>query len=87
MDHSVQVQKTRKPGKIPLTACFTIFGLFFVNLFVGKANIVYHLGLPHLGNVAEFLLMAAASTFLIIAALERETAEKKNNTNPTEVEK
>ena len=68
-------------------ACLALFTLFFVNLFIGKANIHYQLNLPHMGNLAEFILMAAASTLLIVAALERETAEKDDNTKPTEEKK
>ena len=87
MKKQVQPEKTRKTGSIPFMACIALFALFFVNLFVGKANIHYQLNLPHMGNLAEFLLMAAASTLLIVAALERETAEKDDNTKPTEEEK
>ena len=87
MENQVQSYKTRKPGRFPLMACIALFALFFLNLFIGKANIHYELNLPHMGNLAEFLLMAAASTFLIIAALERESAEKDDNTKPTEEKK
>jgi len=87
MEQSAKHRKMRKPGKIPLTACIALFVLFFVNLLIGKANIVYQLSLPHMGNLAEFLLVGAASTLLIVAALERETAEKNDNTKQTEVEK
>ncbi len=87
MENKVQPDKPRKKGRIPLMACIALFALFFVNLFIGKANIHYQLNLPHMGNLAEFLLMAAASTLLIVAALERETAEKEDNTKPTEEEK
>ncbi len=87
MENKVQPDKPRKAGRIPLMACIALFALFFVNLFIGKANIHYQLNLPHMGNLAEFLLMAAASTLLIVAALERETAEKEDKTKPTEEEK
>lgn len=85
MEKQVQPYKARKPGRIPLMACIALFTLFFVNLFIGKANIHYELNLPHMGNLAEFLLMAAASTLLIVAALEREAAENEHNNNATEV--
>jgi len=65
--------------------CIALFAIFFLNMFVGKANILWHLGLPHMDNVGEFLLVAAASTLLIVAALEREAAENKDNAKPTEV--
>jgi len=45
-------------------------------VLLGKVNISYGLNLPHLGNVAEFLLLFGACILLIIAALKRETAEK-----------
>ncbi len=87
MEHRARRSKPRKPGSIPLMACITLFALFFVNLFIGKANIHYQLHLPHMGNLAEFLIMAAASTLLIVAALEREADETKDNAKPTEEEK
>lgn len=85
MQDQSRPRKTRKPGRLPLMGCFALFAIYFVNMFVGKANILYHLGLPHMDNVGEFLLMAAASTLLIVAALEREAAETKDNEKPTEV--
>ena len=62
--------------KIPLFACFSLFALFFINVLVGKVNIAYGLHLPHLGNLAEFLMLFGSCILLIIAALKRETAEK-----------
>ncbi len=87
MEHRARRSQTRKAGRIPLMACIALFALFFVNLFIGKANIHYQLDLPHMGNLAEFLIMAAASTLLIVAALEREADETKDNAKPTEEEK
>jgi len=65
-----------KEGRGALIACFVIFAAFFVNVLLGKINIAYSLNLPHLGNVAEFILLFGACISLIIAALKRETAEK-----------
>jgi hypothetical protein len=45
-------------------------------VLLGKVNISYGLNLPHLGNVAEFLLLAVASVSLIVAALKAENIEK-----------
>ncbi|MGD1975765.1 MAG: hypothetical protein PVH85_20050 [Desulfobacterales bacterium] len=69
-------QETDSRDKIPLIACFVLFALYLINLILGKINISYGLNLPHLGNVAEFLLLFGACILLIIAALKRETAEK-----------
>lgn len=67
---------TGKRERIPLLACFLLFAIYLINLILGKINISYGLNLPHLGNVAEFLLLSCACVLLIIAALKRETAEK-----------
>ncbi len=63
-----------KEGKGALITCFVLFSLYFINVLLGKAKISYGLNLPHLGNVAEFLLLSVASVSLIIAALKSETA-------------
>jgi len=62
--------------KISLNACFLLFALYFINVLVGKVNIAYGLNLPHLGNLAEFLMLFGSCVLLINAALKRETAEK-----------
>jgi hypothetical protein len=71
------------PGKWTLRISLLLFLVFFVNLLSGKANVLFHWGLPHLESVAEFLLLAAASTTLIWSALHREAAQKNaiNNTS------
>jgi hypothetical protein len=69
-------QITDRGSRIPLIACFVLFALYLINVLLGKVNISYGLNLPHLGNVAEFLLLFGACILLIIAALKRETAEK-----------
>ena len=69
-------QTNSKGGRGALITCFVIFAAYFINVLLGKINIVYGLNLPHLGNVAEFLLLFGACIVLIIAALKRETAEK-----------
>jgi hypothetical protein len=65
-----------KGERIWLIACFLLFALYLINVVLGKVNISYDLNLPHLGNVAEFLMLFGACVLLIIAALKRETAEK-----------
>jgi len=69
-------QTNRKAGRGSLITCFVLFAIYFINVLLGKINISYGLNLPHIGNVAEFLLLFGACILLIIAALKRETAEK-----------
>ena len=69
-------QTNSKGGRGALITCFVLFATYFINVLLGKINISYSLNLPHLGNVAEFLLLLGACILLIIAALKRETAEK-----------
>ena len=63
-------------GRGAMIVFFVLFAAFFINVLFGKANISYGLEVPHLGNVAEFLLLFAACVSLIVAALKREAAEK-----------
>jgi len=69
-------QITDRGERIWLIACFVLFALYLINVLLGKISISYGLNLPHLGNVAEFLMLFGACILLIIAALKRETAEK-----------
>ena len=69
-------QTNSKGGRGALVACFVLFAAYFINVILGKINISYGLNLPHLGNVAEFLMLFGACILLIVAALKRETAEK-----------
>ena len=73
-------------GKGILRISILLFLFFFINLVVGKGNISFQWGLPHLDGVAEFLLLAAASTTLIWAALKREDAEKDITTTTSKEE-
>jgi hypothetical protein len=65
-----------KGGKGALFTFFLLFAIYFLNVLVGKAKVSYGLNLPHLGNVAEFLLLSLACVALIVAALKKEAAEK-----------
>jgi len=69
-------QTNGKEGRGALITCFIVFATYFINVLFGKANISYGLNLPHLGNVAEFLLLFMACVLLIVAALKAEAAEK-----------
>jgi len=76
-----------KRGKAALTTCYVLFALYFINVLLGKAHISYGLNVPHLGSVAEFLLLFSASISLVVAALKRETAENNLQLRQTEGEK
>ena len=69
-----------KGGKVALFTFYLLFAIYFVNVLVGKAKVSYGLNLPHLGNVAEFLLLSVACVALIVAALKKEAAENKSST-------
>jgi len=68
-----------KEGKGALITFFLLFTLYFINVLVGKAKVTYGLNLPHLGNVAEFLLLLVACVALIVAALKKEAAENNSS--------
>ena len=77
MKKSDRQPKNRLAGRVPLRLSLALFALFFLDVLAGKMNVQFAWGLPQLGSVKEFLLLAVASTFLIVAALARETAEKE----------
>ena len=66
-------QAKSKEGRGALITCFVLFAMYFINVLLGKINISHSLKLPHLGIVAEFLMLFGACVMLIIAALKRET--------------
>jgi hypothetical protein len=71
-------QENRSNGegrKGALLTCYALFALYFINVLLGKANISFGLNIPHLGNVAEFLLLFVACISLVVAALKSEAAE------------
>ena len=68
-----------KGGKGALLTFFFLFAIYFINVIVGKMKVSYGLNLPHLGNVAEFLLLCVACVALIVAALKKEAAEIKSS--------
>jgi hypothetical protein len=69
-----------KGGNVALFTFYLLFAIYFVNVLFGKVKISYGLNLPHLGNVAEFLLLSVACVALIVAALKKEAAEKNSST-------
>ena len=80
-------QTTTKGGKGALITCFVLFSLYFINVLLGKMAVSYGLNLPHLGSVAEFLLLSVACVLLIVAALKRESAEKNLQPRQEETKK
>ena len=71
------VKRSPAGGRGMLRLSLFLFLLFFVNVVMGKCNVAFQWTLPHLGSLAEFLLLGVASTLLIWAALQREAAENK----------
>jgi len=68
-----------KEGRIALFTFYLLFAIYFINVLIGKAKVSYGVNLPHLGNVAEFLLLTVACVALIVAALKKEAAENKSS--------
>jgi hypothetical protein len=69
-------QPSSREGRGALMICFGLFAIYFVNVLLGKISIAYNLKIPHVGSVAEFLLLFGACVLLIVAALKREKTEK-----------
>lgn len=70
-------------GRIALYASLLTFILYLANIMLGKAKVVFHWQVWHLGNVAECLLLLLASTLLIVAALQREVRPGDNTHQPS----
>ncbi len=63
-------------GNVYLAVFFVLFGLFILNVLLGKAVIQFGWDVPFLlGDVAEFLLLLVSAVFLMLAALRRERAQ------------
>lgn len=62
--------------RIAITLSAVSFGLYVLNVLIGKVNNVYGLKVFHLGNVGEFLLLLVASVTFIAVALYHEAAYK-----------
>jgi len=64
------------------------FGIYVLNVLIGKANIVYGLKIFHLGNVGEFLILLVASVaFIAVALYEEATAKSTMESEQKEVNK
>lgn len=78
--------ETRNSGltfaeRLILIIAIAAFGLYFINIFLGKASIHWGWNTFYLGNVGEFILLLVASIALIGTALHREHIEKSNHSN------
>ncbi|BBO72466.1 hypothetical protein DSCA_63960 [Desulfosarcina alkanivorans] len=62
--------------RIAVTLFAVFFGLYLINVLLGKATIVFGWKTYHIGNVGEFLILFAASVAFIVAALHREAVRK-----------
>ena len=68
-------QNPRAIGRLAFRASLVLFGLFVLNILVGKVSILVGATTPvHAGDVAEFLVLLAAIICFIVAALDREAA-------------
>ena len=64
-----------------LTVFFILFGLFALNVLLGKAGIQFGWDVSFLlGDVPEFLLLLVSAVFLMLAALRRERDKPGNDT-------
>lgn len=73
-----------KPGftpgaRIAFIIFLIAFGIYTLNVLIGKANILYGWGAFQLGNVLEFLIFLVASIAFVTAALLMEAASKSAN--------
>ncbi|UCH73962.1 MAG: hypothetical protein JSU82_16855 [Rhodospirillales bacterium] len=66
----------KQRGNIYLAVFIVLFGLFILNVLLGKAGIQFGWDLPFLlGDVPEFLLLLVSAVFLMLAALRRERTQ------------
>jgi len=74
--------------RIAITISAVSFGLYVLNVLIGKANIVYGLKIFHFGNVGEFLILLVASVaFIAVALYEEATAKSTMHLEQKEVNK
>ena len=76
-------RKTITKPRLTLAAFWVLFGVFVLNVLLGKAAISFGWeGLPLLSDVAEFLLLLVAMVIFVVAALQRETAREPKVEQP-----
>lgn len=71
-----------KKHRTSLIVSLVVFGIYFLNILIGKVNILYGAGIMHLGSVGEFLLLAFSCVLLIFTALKREASEQQGLQKP-----
>ena len=70
----VDPESARRSRRL-MAVCLVGFGLFCLNVLLGKARIVFNIDLPFLlPDVPEFLLLLFSALFFTLAALAREKA-------------
>ncbi len=67
-------------SRLVMPVFYVCFVVFVINILLGKATITFGwVGLPLLGDVAEFLLLLFTMIVFVIAALLRERAGAKRD--------
>lgn len=66
----------KKLTRIAIIISALSFGIYVLNVLIGKANIVYGVEIFHFGNVGEFLILLVASVAFIAVALYEEATSK-----------
>lgn len=70
----------KKSDRLFLVAAGALFGLFLLNIFLGKAALAFNMEpILNIGDVGEFLLLLTAVIFFIIVVLHREKLESNLN--------
>lgn len=77
MTDEQQNDKNNKIGRIAAVFAAVFFGLYILNVLIGKGKIVFGWEVFHIGNVGEFLILLSASVAFIVAALQAEAVEKR----------
>jgi len=82
MENPKMPKSETKKHHTSLIVSLVAFGIYFLNVLIGKVNVLYQAGIPRFGNVGEFLLLACASVLLVVTALKREASEQKEMHKP-----
>lgn len=79
-DRDVRKSPERRRGRGLLIVFYALFGLFTLNILLGKSGLQFGWNVPFLlSDVAEFLLLLAAAAVLMLAALQREKGAADDN--------